>query len=266
MRGVFGASRRLTAAVAAGLAAVLAACAYEGPANSQPRSTLIIGIDVSGSFRASGDYQDALAFAARYIHGHLNGLGGLDVPRALFVGSIGGNEEGMPQAFHPIHDFQGKSVEQIELDLEEWFPPNNRITDFNAFFSRAAELVQRQNLTLAPITIVVLTDGVPDLSSGPGGVRRVANDDPARYTGLDVSGLEYLARNVTIRVLYPEPPVAVAWERHLPRNRVRIWTVDNVVMRGWHAHWVPDAEPEAQEAFWTWVRDNVDFRVRRRLF
>ncbi len=264
MRPVLMAAPRLRAAFTAGLAAVVVACAAEGPSQSQPRSTLIIGIDVSGSFRATGEYQDALAFAARYIHGHLNGYGGLEVPRALFVGSIGGQEEGTPQAFHPIHDFQGKSVEQIELDLEEWFPPNDRITDFNAFFSRAAELIQRQNLTLAPITIVVLSDGVPDLSRRPDGARP-ANDDPARFTVLDVSGLEYLARNVTIRVLYPQPPVAVAWERHLPRNRVRLWTVDHVVMRGWRAHWIPDQEPESQDAFWTWVRDNVDFRVRRRL-
>lgn len=264
MRPLIRATRRLRAAVAAGLVAAGAACAYDSPAESQPRSTLLIGIDVSGSFRATGEYQDALAFAARYIHGHLNGLGGLEVPRALFVGAIGGREEGQAQAFHPIHDFQGKSIEQIEWDLEDWFPPNDRITDFNAFFSRAADLIKRQNLTLAPITVVVLSDGVPDLTNRLAGARP-ADDDPIRFETLDVSGFEYLARNVTIRVLYPQPPVAVAWERHLPRNRVRLWTVDNVVMRGWRAHWIPDLEPEVQDDFWNWVRDNVDFRVRRRI-
>lgn len=252
--------RRL-AAVA--FAAALAACAFDQPTNRGPRDTFVVGIDVSGSFRATKNYEDALAFAARYIYGHLNGLGGLAEPRALFVGSVGGEAPGDAQAFHPIHDLRGKSVAEIEQDLRRWFPPNDNLTDFNAFFSRAADLVKRQNLTLAPITVVVFSDGVPDLVGGAG--RRVARDDPARFEQLDVGSLEYLARNITIRVLYPEPNVAVAWERHLPRNRVRLWTVDEVVMEGWHAQWRPDAPPEDQADFWKWIRDNVDFRVRRRL-
>ncbi|HEX7118465.1 MAG TPA: hypothetical protein VF212_06735 [Longimicrobiales bacterium] len=252
------------AAAVAALAAALAACAFDAPATRAPRSTLLIGIDVSGSFRDSGHYKDALAFAARYIHGHINGHGGLEVPRALFVGAIGGNVPGKAQAFHPIHDFEGKTVDQIQWDLEEWFPPDDRITDFNAFFARAGDLIKRQSLTLAPITLVVLSDGVPDLARRPDG-SRPAPDDPERFAQIDVSGLEYLARNVTIRVLYPNPPVAVAWERHLPRSRVRLWTVDHVVMKGWRAHWVPDQPPAQQAEFWDWVRDNVDYRVRRSL-
>ncbi|NIR46748.1 MAG: hypothetical protein GWN51_18925, partial [Gemmatimonadetes bacterium] len=65
----------------------------------QARGTLFIGIDVSGSFQANGLYDDAIEFAARYIHGHLTGAGELDEPRALFVGSIGGERPGQPQAF-----------------------------------------------------------------------------------------------------------------------------------------------------------------------
>ncbi|HEX6939722.1 MAG TPA: hypothetical protein VF158_09950 [Longimicrobiales bacterium] len=265
MRKSTRAPRHPRALAAIAFAAALAGCAFDAPANRAPRSTLIVGIDVSGSFRASGHYQDALSFAARYIHGHINGLGGLEVPRALFVGAIGGDEPGKAQAFHPIHDFQGKTVEQIEWDLENWFPPDDRITDFNAFFTRAADLVKRQSLTLAPITIVVFSDGVPDLVRRPDGSRPEV-DDPERFKRLDVSGLEYLARNVTVRVLYPDPPVAVAWERHLPRNRVRIWTVDNVVMQGWRAQWNIEQDAGQQAEFWKWVRDNVDFRVRRSLF
>lgn len=204
------------------------ACAPTGESELVPRQTLFIGIDVSGSFQKDGAYDDAMAFAARYIHGRLNGLGELEEPRALFVGSIGGETPGEPQAFHPIHDFEGKSPEEIEADLREWFAPDDRFTDFNAFFRRAATLVKRQNLVLAPVTLVLLTDGIPDLGALPDGV-----DESERYAQIDLEPLEYLARNVTIRVLYPDPTVAVAWERQVPRDRVRMWTVDEVVMRGW---------------------------------
>lgn len=252
--------------VAAAAVAALAACSFDAPATSTPRNSLFIGIDVSGSFRASGNYDDALAFVARYLYGHLNGLGGLDVPRAVFVGSIGGAVPGEPQAFHPIHDFQGKSIAEIEADLRTWFPPNDRLTDFNAFFRRAADLIQRQNLTLAPITLVVLSDGVPDLAALPAAsAAEAAGDDGGPYRQLELRSLEYLARSTTVRLLYPDPPTAVAWERHVPRSRVRLWTVDQVVMKGWRQQLRPDAPPEEQTEFWKWVRDNVDFRVRRNL-
>jgi hypothetical protein len=207
---------------------LVAACAPTGESELVPRQTLFIGVDVSGSFQKDGAYDDAIAFAARYIHGHLNGLGELEEPRALFVGSIGGETPGEPQAFHPIHDFEGKSPKEIEANLREWFAPDDRFTDFNAFFRRAATLVKRQNLVLAPVTLVLLTDGIPDLGALPEGV-----EESERYAQIDLDPLEYLARNVTIRVLYPDPTVAVAWERQVPRDRVRMWTVDEVVMRGW---------------------------------
>lgn len=210
------------------LVLLVAACAPTGETELVPRQTLFIGIDVSGSFQKDGAYDDAMAFAARYIHGRLNGMGELVEPRALFVGSIGGETPGEPQAFHPIHDFQGKSPKEIEVDLREWFAPDDRYTDFNAFFRRAATLVKRQNLVLAPVTLVLLTDGIPDLGALPEGV-----DESERYARIDLEPLEYLARNVTIRVLYPDPTVAVAWERQVPRDRVRMWTVDDVVMKGW---------------------------------
>lgn len=298
------------APVLAALAALLvgaAGCVPAGDVEAVPRSTLFIGVDVSGSFQREGRYDDAVAFAAHYIHAHLAGVGELEQPRALFVGAIGGEKPGQPQAFHPIHDFEGKPVEQIERDLRGWFPPDDNFTDFSAFFRRAAALVQRQNLVLAPVTLVLLTDGVPDV--GPHGPPL---DSAARYAGIDLEPLEYLARNVTVRVLYPDPGVAVHWERSVPRERVRMWTVDAVVMEGWREQLAPtraaDADPattlaaEAAEAgsdpagdatgdamgdataaapparasvlparresaeqpdLWRWMRDNVDFRVRR---
>lgn len=258
-------------------------CAPAPDPDPAPRSTLLVGIDISGSFQSEGRYDDALAFASRYIHGHLHGRGGLERPRALFVGAIGGEVPGEPHAFHPIHDFEGKDPVEIEADLRAWFPPADHFTDFNAFFLRASTLVKRHNLALAPITVVLLSDGIPDL--GPG-----ATTDSSRYAQVDLDPLEYLARNVTVRLLYPDPAVAVRWEREVPRDRVRMWTVDAVVMRGWRNQLafeaappaparatmtalpdglaMPEAPPEPQPAaaqpdLWRWIRDNVDFRVRR---
>lgn len=210
------------------LVVLLVACAPASETELVPRTTLFIGIDVSESFQRGRRYDDAMAFASRYIHGHLNGLGDLEEPRTLFVGSIGGERPGEPQAFHPIHDFEAKTPGEIEADLRDWFPPDDQFTDFNAFFQRAATLVKRQNLALAPVTLVLFTDGVPDV-----GAADVGPDDPERYARIDLDPLEYLARNVTVRVLYPDPSVAVHWERDVPRDRVRMWTVNAVVMEGW---------------------------------
>jgi hypothetical protein len=229
------------------------------PGEREPRLTLVVGVDVSGSFARTGHYDDALRFTAHYLYGHLNELGGLEPPRALFVGSIGGEQPGQPQSFHPIHDFRGKSVDEIESDLRSWFTPEDQLTDFNAFFDRVATLVKRQNLILAPLTIVEISDGVPDLSP------RMAGGQDNRYQSIDLEPLEFLSRNVTIRLLYATPPVAVKWEQEIPRRRVRIWTVDGQVMEGWREQVAPNVAIERQEALWKWIAENVDFRVRRRL-
>src|SRR5205085_1151283 len=92
---------------------MLAACgapADEGP-KSIPRNTLVIGIDVSGSF--GKDYQSSLDFVANYIYAHLHGLGGLKQPTAVFVGSIGGDHPQETKSFQPIETFEGMSVPQI---------------------------------------------------------------------------------------------------------------------------------------------------------
>jgi hypothetical protein len=237
-------------------AALVAVVACAPPQSAAPpKNVMVVGIDVSGSFRAA-HYQDAIDFAAYYIYGHLHGLGGLRQPSAVFVGSVGGEAPDEVKSFHPIHDFEGKSVDQIRQDMEGWFPPTDRLTDYNAFFDRIATLIKRQNLVLAPLNIVVLTDGIPDL------IRTTHKDSGSIYSGLKVEPLEFLSRNVTVRLLYPTPTVAVGWERGLKRDRVRLWTLDAQVMAGWHAQVAADLPPDAQNRLWRWMDDNVDFRVR----
>ena len=243
-------------AVAAGTLCLLlaSACVPEGT-EQPPRMVLFVGIDVSGSFQNTGNYNDALRFTAHYIYGHMNELGELEKPAVLFVGSIGGERPGQTKSFHPIHDFEGKTVDEIDADLHEWFEPDDAFTDFNVFFGRVADFVQRQNLTLKPITILVVSDGVPDVTS------RADADD--RYRTIDLDPLEYLSRNVTVRLLYPNPEVAVRWEQDVPRKRVRMWTVDDEVMVGWRSQISLGAPVDQQDLLWKWIRENVDFRVRR---
>lgn len=240
------------------LCLTLATC-MPAQTESEPRNTLFVGIDVSGSFQNTGYYNDALHFTAHYIYGHLNGLGGLEQPAVLFVGSIGGERPGEAKSFHPVHDFQGRTVDEIEADLRGWFQPDDAFTDFNPFFERVAAFVKRQNLILKPITIVVISDGVPDIRS------RGTNADAERYAKIDLDPLEFLSRNVTVRLLYPSPTVAVRWEQDVPRRRVRMWTVDHEVMVGWRGQIEPGLDVDEQERLWTWIEENVDFRVRRRL-
>ncbi|HEU5322414.1 MAG TPA: hypothetical protein VFX28_16530 [Methylomirabilota bacterium] len=254
-------SRRARALAAVAAVALLAAAV---PAAAQredrtPRHTLFIGIDTSGSFYRAG-YEDALAFVAHYIYGHLHGLGGLAATRDLFVAAIGGRDASEPKAFHPIHDFAGKDIKRIEADLREWFPPTDTLTDFNAFFRQVARITKERNLLLTPITVLVISDGIPDVPSAT-----VKPGSPQAYEQIDVGGLEYLARRVTVRLAYPTPTVAESWRKLVPRQRVRLWTVEQEVMRGWRAQLTPEAEPAAQGRLWRWVRENVDYRVRRGL-
>jgi hypothetical protein len=223
----------------------------------KPMMTLFIGLDASGSFRNSGYYEDAQKFMAHYIYGHLNELGGLAKPRELFVASVGGKALDDPKTFHPIHDFEGKNVSEIEEDLKRWFPPNDTVTDFNAFFEKAAQLAKERNLTLAPITFVIVSDGIPDIPMGD-----AKAGSKMLYEKINLDPLEYLARNVTVRLLYPSPKVAENWRKFVPRNRVRLWTVEADVMSGWQRQVQPEVELPKQDRLWKWVLDTVDFRVR----
>jgi len=127
---------------------------------------MFVGVDVSGSFHGTGYYDDAITFLSHYIYGHMNELGGLSRLRALFVGSVGGQIEDEPKAFHPIHDLEDKDVAQIKEELKKWFPPEDTITDFNAFFEEVASLTKDRSLTLAPISIIIVTDSRGESLSG----------------------------------------------------------------------------------------------------
>ncbi len=247
-----------SAVAAVALVTLAAACTPVQDDARRARSSLFIGIDVSGSFRSTGNYEDAIEFASHYMYGHLNGLGDLSVPSAVFVGSVGGDRPGEPKSFQPIHAFKGKSPEEIAAVLRENFPPEDGFTDFNAFFERVASMVKQRGLILAPLNIVIFSDGVPDLTARPGA-------DESRYANIDVSKLEYLSRSVTIRLLYASPTVSVGWERDINRRRVRMWTVDDEVMVGWREQLEADGDASVKENLWTWVKDNVDFRVRSRV-
>jgi hypothetical protein len=246
-------TRRSLAAV--GMILALAACGapQEGGSKTIPRSTLVIGIDVSGSFGKS--YESSIDFTANYLYAHLHGLGGLKQPTAVFVGAIGGERPQETKSFQPIDTFEHMSVAEIARYLRKEYPNRDGLTDFNPFFNRVATLVTRQNLVLAPLNIVLVTDGVPDTPAAK-------NDSLGKYKKIDVSKLEYLSKNVTVRVLYPRPTIAVRWEKQIPRHRVRMWTVDDEVMATWTKHYHKGAPPEDQAELWKWINDNVDFRVR----
>jgi hypothetical protein len=244
------------------LAALLAtACDAAGEAQQEGErtpSTVIIGIDVSGSFRDAGLFDEAVEFIAHYIYAHLNGFGELRVPTALFFTSIGGVRAGEPKPFHPMNDFEGRSVRQIAADIRSWFPQTDPYTDFNSYFARVATLVKERGLVLAPLTIIVLSDGVPDAPVL--GSRAAASSNP--YARIDLSPLEYLSRSVTLRLLYASPTVGDNWKRLIKRRRVRIWAQEAQVMAGWRKQLRPDLSLARQDNLWRWVQDNVDFRVR----
>ena len=198
-----------------------------------------------------------MTFLAYYLYGHVNELGGLARTRDLFVAAIGGKDSNEPKAFRPIHDFAGKNIVQIEVDLRRWFPPTDPWTDFNAFFRQAARIAKERNLLLTPITIMVVSDGIPD-------VPNVKPGAPESFKTIDLSSLEFLSKNVTVRLIYASPKVGDHWRRLIPRQRVRFWAVEREVMIGWRAQVQPDADPVSQDQLWKWVRDNVDYRVRAR--
>lgn len=237
--------------------ALAVACVPAEQEGKPAASTLVIGIDVSGSFRDARLYDDAAEFAAHYIYAHVSGLDGLRLPTALFVGSVGGSRPGEPKSFHPINDFQGRTVEQIAADIRTWFPPTDAYTDFNAFFQRVSSLAKERGLILAPMNVVVLSDGVPDVTPG---TRLPAGESP--YSHIDLSPLEYLSRSVTVRLLYASPTVGDNWKRLIKRRRVRLWTQEAQVMAGWRTQVKPEQPLEQQHELWKWVKDNVDFRVR----
>lgn len=247
----------VTAALAVLLSVPFIGCTQEPAQPQRPHNTLFIGVDASGSFKNSGYYDNALLFLAHYIYGHLHGLGGLDKPHAMFIASVGGKDLREPKSFHPIHDFENKEIPQIEAELRKWFPPSDRVTDFNPFFAEVARITKERNLVLAPINVMIITDGVPDAATSG-----TAAGSLALYEKIDLNPLEYLSRNVTLRLAYISPKVGDHWRRHVPRDRVRLWTVDGEVMKTWREKLDPNRDLAEQTRFWKWLQDTVDYRVR----
>jgi hypothetical protein len=236
------------------LALVLNSCSGE----SRPRLSMFIGVDISGSFVNGKYFDDSLNFLATYIYGHLNGLGNLEEPNVLFVGAIGGARADEPKTFYPKQTFEGKSVEEIEALLHKIFPSNtlNPYTDFNAFFQQVALTVKNKNLVLKPVSIVMVSDGIPDIKK----------NGKTDFRSLDVKPLERLSRNVTLRLLYTNAVVGMQWQTEVPRKRVKIWTQDDKVMETWKDPdiFLPDSTLMDQPKYFAWVLDNVDFGVRAR--
>ena len=244
------------------LLAVIILIAGCTPAEEQkPRLSLFIGVDISGSFINSGYFDESLNFLAHYIYAHLNGIGGLEEPNVLFVSSIGGSTPEEPKTFFPIHVFENMSVEEIEAKLHEIFPKDkqNPFTDFNAFFEHVALTIRNKNLVLRPVSVVMVSDGIPDAPD-------VIKNGETDYRSLELHSLERLSRNVTIRLLYTDPVTGRNWQTKIPRRRVKIWTQDAKVMTTWNDSTIFLAnQPLDQQSRWiNWTKDNVDYGVRAR--
>jgi len=229
-----------------------------GEKKPKPRLSLFVGVDISGSFIKSNYFDDSLDFLAYYLYAHLNGLGGLEIPNALFVGSIGGEKAGEPKTFFPIQTFENKSLDEISKTLMEIFPKQkiNPFTDYNAFFNQVALTVKNKNFLLRPISIVMISDGIPD-------IKQNGNQE---FQSIEVKPLENLARNVTIRLIYTDAVTGQKWQTNVKRKRVKIWTQDAKVMISWKDSNIllPDITLEEQSRFFDWIKDNVDFGVRSR--
>lgn len=240
---------------------LIGALAFSGCTTSDepnPRLSLFIGVDISGSYVESGHFDNSLKFLSQYIYAHLNGMGELEKPNVLFVSSIGGSDNNDPKTFYPIQTFDNRSIEEIEEKLREIFPKEqqNRFTDFNAFFEQIALTIRNKNLILRPVSVVMLSDGVPDITK----------DGATDFRSLDFSPLEKLSRNITIRLLYTDASTGRSWQTEVPRRRVKVWTQDAEVMTTWNDSTLydPTLPLEEQGRFIGWIEDNVDFGVRAR--
>lgn len=226
-----------------------------------PRMCMFIGVDVSGSFMNGPHFEDAIDFLSHYIYGHLEGMGGLEVPDVLFVGTIGGAKPDEPKTFYPIQLFQDKSTDEIAHELKTLFPKENPnpFTDYNAFFEQVAVTVKNKNLVLRPISLVMISDGVADAPS-------VQVNGKTDFSKISLQPLEKLSRSITVRLLYTDAVVGKDWQTKVPRKRVKIWTQDAEVLTTWRDPkiFLAGQPLQNQSKFFEWVRDNVDFGVRAR--
>ncbi len=235
---------------------VLASC--DVGEEAKPRLSMFVGVDISGSFMQSGYYDDSIEFLAHYLYAHLNGLGDLEVPNVLFVSSIGGASENEPKTFYPKQMFDGKTIGEIQQQLKEIFPEGteNPYTDYNAFFEQIALTIRNRKLVLRPVSIVMISDGRPD----------VKKNGETDFRSIEFKPLESLSRNITVRLLYTTPEVGNKWQTRVPRSRVKVWTQDSEVMISWKDPKIYDTTQamEGQTAFFHWLNENVDFGVAAR--
>ena len=116
-------------------------------------------------------------------------------------------------------------MEEIAQKLREIFPKgkDNPITDFNAFIEQVSSTVKNRRLVLRPISIVLISDGVPDVPAEGG----------TDYKSIRLQPLETLSRNITVRLLYTSAEVGKNWQTKVRRSRVKVWTQDAAVMVSW---------------------------------
>src|SRR2546425_12688110 len=63
--------------------------------------------------------------------------------------------------------------------------------------------------------------------------QRTKDDPMALYRQIDLRPLEYLSKNITVRLAYASPKVGDNWRKYVPRQRVRLWATEMEVMQGW---------------------------------
>ena len=221
------------------------------------RMVQFVGVDISGSFQDSKYFDDSLDFLAHYLFFHLNGLDGLEKPKYLFVGPIGGAKAHDVKSFFPIENFENRSIAEILVRLKEIFPKKvqNPYTDFNSFIDQISETIKNRKMVLRPISILMISDGVPDAPS---------KEKKNPYRGVKLKDLEKLSRNITLSLLFTSPNVGSRWQKEVPRKRVKMWTQDAEVMAGWKDSKIydPAKPPDEQDRFINWLKNNVDFGVR----
>ena len=74
-----------------------------------PKSTLVIGLDVSGSFRKGGHYEDAIDFASLYIYAHMKGF------------------QGAAPAHRSVHGHHGRTEDRRGQDLSSDPGPHRQV-------------------------------------------------------------------------------------------------------------------------------------------
>jgi len=197
--------RRRVAALVLALGVI--ACSPSEKATT-PRSTLVIGLDISGSFRRNPSFNGAIEFAALYIYGHLNGVGGLQPNTAIFVGELGGERPGQAKVFHPIQISRAKRPRRLRRTCARGSPrrPDHRLQRVLPARRLAREAQQPGPIAAQRRALLGRRADFP-------GAGRISLDD--RYKRVDMSALEFLSRNVTVRLLYADPPIAQLWERRV---------------------------------------------------